>query len=138
MLYNGTFTLTNEAGEHKTFQVKTWGEDHPFAPGARVISLMTGSDNEKHYTGLGWVNDNGIKLWAKRANKVNDYLTKLLWAAGEAIEQTEDVQLETSFEFSGRKYTVLLAKKCLKCNRKLTTPDSIRTGIGPICAGKVA
>lgn len=27
--------------------------------------------------------------------------------------------------------------RCAKCHRRLTDPDSIRTGLGPICAGRM-
>lgn len=33
-------------------------------------------------------------------------------------------------------YSVLVAGMCVVCNRKLTDPESIRTGIGPVCAGR--
>jgi hypothetical protein len=32
---------------------------------------------------------------------------------------------------------VLRSSHCGVCGRKLSTPDSIRAGIGPICAGKL-
>lgn len=33
-------------------------------------------------------------------------------------------------------YSVLLAGTCVKCNNKLTAPESIRTGIGPTCGNR--
>ena len=37
--------------------------------------------------------------------------------------------MEKGFEF-------LFSGTCRKCNRELTNPESIREGIGPICAGR--
>ena len=36
----------------------------------------------------------------------------------------------------GEGYRLLLEGRCVKCNKKLTKPESIRTGIGPVCAGR--
>lgn len=36
----------------------------------------------------------------------------------------------------GSKYELLHEGRCLCCNRKLTDPISIQTGIGPVCAGR--
>lgn len=37
---------------------------------------------------------------------------------------------------SGHQYAVMLSKRCVRCNRKLTNPESIKAGIGPECATK--
>ena len=51
---NGEITLTNrETGEHRTFRIRTNKEDARFAPGERVIALLTGPDNTTSYTGFG-------------------------------------------------------------------------------------
>jgi hypothetical protein len=37
-------------------------------------------------------------------------------------------------KWADRGYRIHLEGRCLRCNRPLTTPESIRRGIGPICA----
>jgi hypothetical protein len=122
--HNGTFTVTsNKTGSHRTFQVRTQKPDAKFAPGSRIISMLTGPDNHADYTGFGFVNDNGkIYLWAKKQTPTfRAYATMLENMAGHVQAGNIVVQAAT---------------KCRKCNRKLTDPISIETGIGPICAGK--
>jgi hypothetical protein len=41
---------------------------------------------------------------------------------------------EDTFETPKATYTVQLSKRCLRCNRTLTTPESLERGIGPECA----
>jgi hypothetical protein len=135
--YNGEYTITNEAGEHKTFRIRRQKDDANFAPKSRIVSLMVGSDNETSYKGFGFANDNGtIYVWKKHQNRTNRYFALLLSKAFEAITESEEETVETAFECAGRQYTVLLSKRCLRCNRKLTNPESIRLGIGPECASK--
>jgi len=136
-IYNGEYTITNAKGEHKTLKVKRQKDDARFAPGERIVQLLTGSDNEFNYTGFGFVKADGkINVWRKKQGRMMNYLAVLLTAAFAAIEASDSETVEVPFEFSGHSYTVLLSKRCLRCNRKLTNPESIRLGIGPECAGK--
>lgn len=32
-------------------------------------------------------------------------------------------------------FTIMGEGRCIRCNRLLTEPNSIKTGIGPVCAG---
>ena len=67
VLHNGIFTITNrKTGEYRTFRIKTQKPDATFAPGQRVIGLLTGANNEKSYTGFGFVTDAGISVWTKK------------------------------------------------------------------------
>jgi len=47
-----------------------------------------------------------------------------------------DVRRGSSY-WIGDGYTLLLEGRCVRCNRKLTHPESIRLGIGPECRTKV-
>jgi hypothetical protein len=136
--YNGEYTITNEKGEHRTFRIRRQKDDARFAPKARIVSIMNGSDNEVSYKGFGFANDNGmIKVWKKHQTRTMDYFAHLLSKAFSAIKASDEETVENSFECAGRVYTVLLSKRCLRCNRKLTNPESIRLGVGPECASKI-
>jgi hypothetical protein len=122
MIQNGTYTLENtESGDHRTFRIRTILKGD--LEGKRVVELLTGSDNTSDYTGFAFFNDDGrINVWRKKRETVYDQYARMLES-----------------HFAGRlpeKYNVLHEGRCLKCNRKLTTPESIKTGIGPVCAGK--
>ncbi len=122
--HNGTITIQNpETGGHRTFLVRTQAEDAKFAPGQRVVALLSGPDNETDYTPFGFVRDNGtIAVFRKRQGGVFDRYADIL------------TRLEAYVESS--RLEVLFEGRCRRCNRKLTTPESVKSGIGPVCAGK--
>lgn len=123
--HNGTITLLNTAtGNHRTFRVKTQPEDAKFAPGKRVLALLTGGDNTNDYTQFAFVNDDGtVVVWKNHRGGVYDVYARML--ADPA-----------AFEARGVEYHWEQVR-CRRCNRKLTTPESLEAGIGPDCAGRV-
>lgn len=123
--HNGIFTVkSTKTGEHRTFRVRTQKDDARFAPGKRVLGLLTGSDNENDYQGFAFVDDFGIHVWTKKRTPAFLAFAKMLEAltAHEAAGQVE-VHAETV---------------CRRCNRVLTDPISVTEGIGPICSGRAA
>jgi hypothetical protein len=135
LFYNGTYTITNGAGEHRTFRIRFRPK---FAGGSFVVGLLTGSDNDRDYDDFAFVKaDSGkVCVWTKKRSKLTNYYAVLLQKAFFAIAKTEEECVETEFSCAERPYSVLLSKRCLRCNRKLTNPESIRRGIGPECANK--
>lgn len=118
--HNGTFTVTSKrTGEHRTFRIRTMPDDSKFASGKRVIGLLTGPDNKSSYTNFGFVDDFGVRVWSSKRGGQYDALAKML----DSLKMHED---------AGR-VGVLASTTCRKCNRRLTTPESILSGIGPVC-----
>jgi hypothetical protein len=121
MIQNGTYTIENtETEEYRTFQVKTVQKGG--LEGKRIIALLRGPSNESDYTGFAFLNETGIAIWKRFRSTQYEKLGHMLWAAmnGKLPER----------------YRMMHSGTCIKCNRKLTTPESIKSGIGPICAGK--
>lgn len=120
--HNGCITISNrETGEHRTFRIRTQPTESKFAPGKRVVSLLTGPDNSSDYRGFGFVNDDGsITVWRKKRTPVFETYARMLVSPERYTDRCD-------YDIEGR---------CRKCNRKLTVPESIRTGIGPVCAGR--
>jgi hypothetical protein len=123
--HNGILTLNNPAtGNHRTFSIRTQPDDSKFAPGQRVLALLSGSNNEQDYQSFAFVQPDGTvrlfgskkddSLWAKYADMV---AFPLKWQA-KGVE----------YMFSGR---------CRRCNRILSTPWSIKLGLGEHCAKKL-
>jgi len=130
MLFNGTYTITHGA-EHRTYKIYTNAPDASFAPGQRIVALLTGADNETDYTGFGFVLANEIKVWKSKQGTADkpsffDKSARMLEAFGKSDDWTNP------YVFKG--LTLQLEKRCSKCNRKLTNPASLETGIGPECA----
>jgi len=122
--HNGFFTIKNPvSGKHKSFRVKTQRDNAKFAPGRRVVSIKELSSNGKAYMPFGFINSDGsIFIWGRFDNKEFKSYSNMLTNPNHFIEKYE---LE---------YTV--AGMCRRCNKKLTDPASIKSGIGPICGKK--
>lgn len=124
---NGFFTLVFPDGSHKTFRVRTRRVDSDFAPGQRTVGLLIGPDNSHDYEDFAFIDDQGIRLWRSRSTaKLQDYAL-LLWQL--VVQNGGDAATTPG-------YRVEVSKRCLCCNRRLTTPESIVYGIGPECAGR--
>ena len=121
--HNGIITVENtNKGTHRTFRVRTQKDDANFAPGSRVLSLLVGADNTNDYQGIGFVKEDGrVILWRRYRTEYMEALVRVL--------QRPDVFVKKGCEYH-------YEEKCRKCNRTLTTPESIKSGIGPVCGGR--
>ena len=122
--HNGTMTIRNpKTGGHRTLRVRTetWNKGKDNESTHRVVSLLTGSNNEADYTRFGFVADDGtVRVWKKyRGTAFDQY--------GSMLNHQKRWESNHGLEF-------LFATTCRVCNRKLTTPESIESGIGPVCA----
>jgi len=123
---NGTITLINkEKGSHITLNIKTVKGGK--LKGKRIIARLVGRDNTSDYMGFGFVNENDtISLWRRHCNAKNAQIADIvisMFVDGVASKFAEKVSMEVS-------------KRCIRCNRKLTTPKSLADGIGPECIKK--
>ena len=120
--HNGTWTIRNPAtGNHRTFQIRTASADSKLA-GKRIISLLTGPNNTEDFTGFGFVEETGVRVWRKHEGTVFSQYANLLNNLPAAAAK-HNLQVSASC-------------RCRRCNRELTTPESIASGIGPTCAEK--
>jgi hypothetical protein len=139
MIQNGTITIQNEvSGEHRTFKIHTVRDGK--LEGKRIVSLLTGSDNESSYTGFGFVSNSCVNVWTKKQSSTFRFYAQIIEKAFEAIQEAYEASGETvdvKIEHLSRTYTVRHEKRCLCCNRKLTTPASLKAGYGPECAARL-
>lgn len=130
-VFNGRYTIeSTKTGEHRTFWIRTQAADAKFAPGKRIVSLLSGSENDDpdSYTGFAFIDEQGIHVWTSKrgSGKLFEQYAETLWP----------LALDGAFSpWVERGYRLHLEGRCLRCNRVLTTPESVRMGIGPICAG---
>lgn len=126
--HNGCITMYNpKTKKHRTVRIKTQPKTSKFRPGARIISLLSGSDNETNYTGFGFVNPNG-KVYVWRNRRGSNGTPSTYERIARMVENIE--------RFQEHGITYQLEGRCRACNKKLTDPVSIKTGIGPVCAGR--
>jgi hypothetical protein len=118
--HNGTITVNNPAtGNYRMFRVRTQAEKARFAAGERVVSVKDSSTDE-NWRAFGFVNDDGeVVVWKKFRGTVYDVYGRMLSNPVPFVEKGAVYQWEA---------------RCRVCNKELTTPESIETGIGPVCA----
>jgi len=92
------------------------------------VSVLTGSDNNKDYSFLGTIFDNGQYYHGKRSRISKDAQSAkaFQWLLNRLDSHTDLGPVEAYHE--GR---------CGRCGRKLTTPESIKSGFGPVCLGSL-
>jgi hypothetical protein len=119
--HNGCVTITSaKSGEHRTFKVSTVQGGN--LEGKRIASLLVGPDNGSDYQGFGFVDDRGVRPW----NRFRDDHAYAVFA--------KMLNEPARYMAFGHKYQV--EGHCRRCNKLLTHPDSIASGLGPVCALK--
>lgn len=115
--HNGCITIRSiRTGEHRTVKISTVQRGK--LEGKRIVSLLTGPDNESSYDGFGFVDGNRITVWQRKRTAFFETLARM-------IESPDRFAGKAEYRAEGR---------CIRCNRKLTHPESIDSGIGPECA----
>lgn len=128
LIHNGKITLKNQKGEHRTFSIKTTKKESKLE-GKRIIALLVGPDNTDDYKAFGFVDETGVKVWKKFSqDKSFLWYAELVNVLLGKLPSQRDARI-----FEG--YTVYESRRCLRCNRELTTPESIESGYGPVCNG---
>jgi hypothetical protein len=122
-----TFTVENtETKQHRTYKIRKPEPTVRYPNPAWFVKVMTGTDNENHYSYVGMldVTNGTIKLTkASKFAEGSETLKAARWVTGRIINQT---QIPDQIE-------IRHAGKCGRCGRTLTTPESLDRGIGPEC-----
>lgn len=148
-VHGGTYTVSHEKHGHFTLKLYTVLKGN--LAGKRILALMVGSDNENDFRGVAFWDDDAqrVNTWkrfrsAARSFPIDGYNFGEDWNTVEkklAIWSNLVIVGSTEHDdgyWYGHGYRLLLEGRCCRCNKKLTTPESIEAGIGPICAGKTA
>jgi hypothetical protein len=123
---NATLTIVStKTGTRFTYKCRTSDDGDVI-----FVSLLNGPDNESDYRYLGRIA--GDRFWkGRKTPKPGDVgldapsMRAFDWMWTHLLRNSIPGMLEIWHE--GR---------CGRCNRKLTVPSSIATGMGPECAGK--
>lgn len=122
---NATVTFVSPSGTRFTFKVRA----KEVAPGKTLhfVNVLTGADNESDFTFLGTIFEGQSFRHSKKSRIGADASSAraFAWALPRIIGDADLQGMEIFHE--GR---------CGACGRKLTVPESIETGLGPVCAGR--
>lgn len=148
-IQNGIYSMQGPRG-HKVVKVKTV-QDGPLA-GKRIVYVLTGPDNTFNYSGVAFLNtvyenveeeyeeettdEQGARVVEKKKRTVQRPKDVLkVWKAQQGTELHKVVAAWYRIVTVGIEgYSWTHEGYCIRCNRLLTTPESIAAGIGPICA----
>lgn len=154
-VHNGTYTVDHPERGHFTLKLYTVQKGE--LAGKRILSLLVGPDNESNYRGVAFWNDAPdpiAHVWKRFRGAANLRIDGYGWTHeshgedGVGLSTTQkklciwaDLAIRGTDEerhgyWYGSGYRILLEGRCVVCNRKLTDPDSIRLGIGPVCGGR--
>jgi predicted RNA-binding Zn-ribbon protein involved in translation (DUF1610 family) len=114
--------------KHFTFKFRTPKDVDENTPVDKIpvwVYVLTGSDNNYSYSFVGTIF--GTIYHHSKKSRINEDATSVVafkyWLKGLATNNTTRLN-QIELYHSG---------KCMRCGRKLTTPDSINTGVGPVC-----
>ncbi|RLB46237.1 MAG: hypothetical protein DRJ42_28110 [Deltaproteobacteria bacterium] len=141
---HGTFTARSlRTGSRLTFRLSR--PRHSDAGDARIyVRVLTGPENTADYTWLGtfrtadrdWRGRTYAAGWThSRKSDIGESAPSartVAWLLPRVLRggrHLDAVMEQTEFWHEGR---------CGACGRKLTVPESIKSGIGPVCAGRAA
>lgn len=118
-----TIVINPDTDEYRTLRLVDAPEHFNAAPGTQIAQYLSGADNETSYTSFAFVVGRTLRVWRRFSgdSKIVDALRILL--AGDPVAHMI-------------KYGMVF-DRCAICGRALSTPESRRAGIGPICAGRV-
>lgn len=124
----GKFTLVSKkTGKRFTYHIKTAkAKDNNSTP-LMFVRVLDGPCNQSDYRYIGFINPDNVGLIAGRKGLPNaDSFRALNWAIHKfaAAEMPDELEIWHS-------------GACGACGRELTVPESIATGLGPVCAKKV-
>lgn len=120
-------------GQHYTYQVSRAKDDGKKGTSLTwFVGLLTGPDNGADYTYIGIIRARGnddipeFRTTAKTRNPDSPSVRGFKWFARQVFESRGNLD-QVEFWHAG---------KCGRCKRPLTDPESIQTGIGPVCQTK--
>lgn len=118
---------SRDTGMRFTYRIELAEERPGYTRTCHFVSVLTGPDNSASYEYLGCIFD------------------RRLYSHGQKSRIAMDAPSAVAFAWTwrtlsgGRMHPALAVYhegRCGRCGRRLTTPQSIETGLGPVCAEK--
>lgn len=135
---NATFTVevsADFAAKHHcqpwyTYNVSLWpADENPMGRDVWNVSLLSGPNNTADYTYLGQLNPNNGDVRLTKSSR----LTVASWPVRILRRVLFRLFADQMDQVTAAGWDLKHAGRCCRCGRKLTTPRSVETGIGPVC-----
>ena len=124
---NARFTLRSKTtGIRFTYRVRA--KEMKDGTTLHFVSVLTGSDNETDFMYLGTIFEGRTYRHGRKSPIGSDA------PSAKAFDWTFPKIMAGDVE----KFEVHHEGKCGRCGRTLTTPESVKDGLGPICRGLIA
>lgn len=91
------------------------------------VAVLTGANNNSDYTYLGTIFGKKVYAHGKKSKIASDAPSAVAFAWAWKHLSAGRMPPQMTVWHEGR---------CGRCGRRLTTPESVATGFGPVCAGK--
>ena len=125
------YAHTYKTKEHYTYRIRLKSGNDKF-PDTYFVDLLSGPDNQSNFIYLGIFNP-----------KTGQFALTSKSKAGEDAWSVRFFRRCMAAIFEGKPEAITQSGfnlhhegVCGKCGRKLTVPESIKTGLGPICSGR--
>lgn len=131
-IYNGTYTMDN-GSRHLTFQIYT-ATRGPLQ-GKRIVKRQ---QQYGQFQGFAFVGSDGsLQVWRRFQEQTTElymvWARELLACLNSRQNDAPGIDTLTHTSTVGT-FTIQRTRSCRRCNRTLTVPTSIESGIGPECA----
>lgn len=123
MAGKATFTVENPKKKHYTYQIKFSKKINKY-----FVYLLTGPNNENSFTYMGMLINSHVKMTQASKYSLESLPVKVFNWVMSIIESGKSLPNGYFLEHNG---------SCGRCGKKLTTPESIKMGLGPICRSKM-
>lgn len=115
------FTVVSKrTGQRFTFRARTLRDKD-----ITFVSVLNGPDNHSDYMYIGYFKTDAVRLCAGKKGKPGATSFKAFDWILSNVSRANDI---------GDQMTFLHTGSCGRCGRELTVPESIRTGLGPVCS----
>lgn len=122
---DGTYTVVKSDGSYATIKLEVVSSGK--LEGKRIVSYLSGPDNETDFTGFAFASGFNISVWRRfRGENTAQWVEAALTVLGHPA-RTEEF----------REAYAMRSGRCARCNRTLTVPASVNRGLGPECAKKL-
>lgn len=123
------FAESNKTKKHYTYRIRL-KEKNDRHPDTYFVDLLSGPDNQSSYMYLGILNPKtGQFALTAKSKAGNDCWSVRFFrrAMAAVFDGHPEAITDAGFDLHHE-------GRCGKCGRRLTVPESIKTGLGPICS----